>query len=251
MANVTEKMNIPYKIPLLIFGLVTVLHVVFEFLEIGDFLPTRIAIVVAPLVVSVSCFAISKMYGNSKVFGKSYLLLGVGFVSIFLGELVFFHYVDTLLNYEYEFLGEILIFFGYPLMMAHIVINIHYFVEKLKVFQKILLVMIPVVLILIYSIVVIESSQIDEDFFYYLSFVSASSIVLALTIVAFTLFRQTVLFSAWFVLLVGITMGTIGDILYNYAYTLGIYSFGDFSNVLWIASPLIMIYALYKHQKSI
>lgn len=36
----------------------------------------------------------------------------------------------------------------------------------------------------------------------------------------------------WFVLVIGIAIGTIDDILYNYVATLGVYSFGDFSNVL-------------------
>ena len=40
---------------------------------------TRIGIVLTPLAVSASCFLLSKNYGNSKIFGKSYLLLGLGF----------------------------------------------------------------------------------------------------------------------------------------------------------------------------
>ena len=123
---------------------------------------------------------------------------------------------------------------------------------KLEKFQRLMLVVIPGIILLGYSMVLMGTSFEDPvDFYYYLSFVTASSIVLGLATVAFTLFRQTALYSAWFVLLIGIAIGTFGDILYNYAATLGVYSYGDFSNVLWIASPLIMVYALYKHQKSI
>ncbi|MBA4718617.1 MAG: hypothetical protein HRO68_05825 [Nitrosopumilus sp.] len=137
-------------------------------------------------------------------------------------------------------------------MMAHIVINVRYFVEKLENSQKSLLIGLPVVIILGYSLVVTNMPLEDTgEFYYYLPFVSASSIVLGLATVAFTLSRQTALISAWFVLLIGLVIGTIGDILYNYAATLGIYSVNDFSNVFWISSSSIIIYALYKHQKSI
>ena len=253
MLTFSNELKQSYKIPLLIFGAVIAFHITSMFSESFDLsIFTRIAIVITPLAVTVSCFFISKNYGHSKVFGKSYFLLGVGFFSTFLGELVFFYFVDFLLYEQYSILGDILIFAAYPFMMAHIIINVRYFVEKLENTQKLLLVGLPAVIILGYSLVLANFPLADTgEFYYYLTFVSASSIVLGLATVAFTLFRQTALISAWFVLLIGITIGTIGDILYNYAATLGVYSFGDFSNVLWVASPLIMIYALYRHQKSI
>jgi len=253
MLTFSNELKRSYKIPLLIFGAVIAFHITSMFSESFDLsIFTRTAIVLTPLGVSVSCFFISKNYGHSKVFGKSYFLLGVGFFSTFLGELVFFYYVDFLLYEQYSILGDILIFATYPFMMAHIIINVRYFVEKLENTQKLLLIGLPAVIILGYSLVLANIPFADTgEFYYYLPFVSASSIVLGLATVAFTLFRETALISAWFVLLIGIAIGTIGDILYNYAATLGVYSFGDFSNVLWVASPLIMIYALYRHQKSI
>ncbi|MDH3203665.1 MAG: hypothetical protein OEL81_03170 [Nitrosopumilus sp.] len=253
MLTFSNELKNSYKIPALIFAAITVIYlagIVYPSLDLS--LLTRVAIVVAPVAVSVSCFLISKNYNHSKVFGKSYFLLGLGHLVTFSGELVFFHYVDSLHFLEYTPVGDVLIFSGYPFTMAHIIINVRYFVEKLENFQKIMLVIIPGIILLGYSAVLMGSSFEDPgDFYYYLSFVTASSIVLGLATVAFTLFRQTALFTAWFVLLIGITIGTIGDVLYNYASTLGVYSFGDFSNVLWIASPLIMVYALYRHQKSI
>ena len=253
MLTFSNDLKKSYKIPLGIFIASVGFYVANIFFSPFDFsLFTRVLIVLTPLAVSISCFLVSKNYGNSKIFGKSYFLLGLGHFAIFVGELIFFYYVDYLHFQEYEVFADILIFLGYPFMMAHISINMRYFVEKLELFQKILLVGIPGVIILAYSMVLLDIPlENDVDFYYYLSFVSASSIVLGLATVAFTLFRQTVLTAAWFVLLIGIAIGTIGDVLYNYSVTLGVYSFGDFSNVLWIVSPLIMIYALYKHQKSI
>ena len=253
MLTFSNELKKSYKIPVLIFAASTGIYLVGLMDESFDLsLFTRMAIVVTPIAVSLSCFIISKNYNHSRVFGKSYFLLGLGYLSTFVGELVFFYYVDSLHFLEYATLGDILIFVGYPFMMTHIIINARYFAERLEVFQKIMLAIIPGMILLGYSVVLMEVSfEESGDFYYYLSFVAASSIVLGLATVAFTLFRQTALYSAWFVLLIGIAIGTIGDILYNYAATLGLYSYGDFSNVLWITSPLIMVYALYKHQKSI
>jgi len=252
MLTFSNELKKSYKIPVMIFAASTGIYLVgiIESLDLSLF--TRVAIFTTPFLVSISCFLISRNYDHSKVFGKSYLLLGIGHLSIFAGELIFFYYVDYLHFLEYEMLGDILIFAGYPFMMVHIIINVRYFVEKLELFQKLLLITIPGTIILGYFLVLLGVTlENSGSFYYYFSFVAASSIVLGLAAMAFTLFRQTALTAAWFVLLIGIAIGTIGDILYNYASTLGVYSFGDFSNTLWIASPLIMVYALYKHQKAI
>ena len=213
---------------------------------------TRVAIVASPAAVSASCLLTARRYDHSRVFGRSCMLLGAGYAVTFAGELVYFHYVDNLRLASHAALGDALIFLGYPFMMAHIVINVRYFAEKLETVQKLLLAGIPGAILAGYSAVLFVASPGDHaSFYYYLPFVLASSALLGLASVAFSMFRQTVLISAWFVLLIGIMLGTIGDIMYNYASTLGAYSFGDFSNVLWIASQIVIIYALYKHWKSI
>ncbi len=253
MLTFSHELKKSYKIPLIIFAASVsfyVITILAQPLDLSIF--TRVSIVVTPLAVAVYSILVSKHYGYSKIFGKSYLLLGLGFFVTFVGELVFFYHVDSLGLDEYGALGDILIYLSYLFMMAHIAINIRYFVEKLEVYQKLLLVAIPVGIILVYSMVLAGVTLENEnDFYYHLSFVSVSSIVLGLATVAFTLFRKTALTSAWFVLLIGMAVGTIGDIFYNYTSTLGIYSFSDSSFVLWTASSLIMIYALYKHQRSI
>ena len=37
-------------------------------------------ITVLPLIVAISCFVISRIYGGSKVFGKSYFILGLSYI---------------------------------------------------------------------------------------------------------------------------------------------------------------------------
>ena len=115
----------------------------------------------------------------------------------------------------------------------------------------IILILVPGLLILIYSLFVFSNQIDDISYFYYtLIFVSLTSLTLGFVIVGFSIFRKTVLFSAWLLLLVGIFLGTIGDIVYYYVQIFG-GSWVDNISSLWIASNMIMIYALYKHQKSI
>ncbi|MBI1662422.1 MAG: hypothetical protein IS860_02795 [Nitrosopumilus sp.] len=51
--------------------------------------------------------------------------------------------------------------------------------------------------------------------------------------------------------MIGILFSTAGDVLYRYTDTISSYDYSDPTTSLWLASSMIMIYALYKHQKSI
>jgi len=212
----------------------------------------RVSIVVLPLAVSISSFVISRIYGGSKVFGKSYFLLGMSYFLFFIGEAIYFFYLDPYQDYTYSTFVQLFFIFSTPFILSHIIINIRYFAEKLEDYQKILLILIPTITILLYSFLVnISPPEDSSDFYYNLIFVVTSSLMLAFTIVGFTVFRYTALFVPWFLLLIGIFLGTAGDIAYRYTSTFGHYDYGDASTSLWLASSMMMIYALYKHQKSI
>lgn len=219
-----------------------------EFFE-SNLIPNFL-IVAFPLGVSISSFIISRIYGGSKIFGLSYFALGLGFFATFVAELLYVYYLD-ISNQEVPIIADYFLFSFYPFALIHIIINIRYFTERLGNLQKIILILVPGLLILIYSLFVFSNQIDDISYFYYtLIFVSLTSLTLGFVIVGFSIFRKTVLFSAWLLLLVGIFLGTIGDIVYYYVQIFG-GSWVDNISSLWIASNMIMIYALYKHQKSI
>ena len=192
------------------------------------------------------------MYNGSKVFGKSYLILGISYMLFFLGEALYFFYFEPFDTFEYTMVSEVFFMASTPLILVHIIINMRYFVEKLERSQKLLLVIIPTMIIFGYSLIFTANSfEITTDFYFNLIFVIKTSIVLGFTIVAFTLFRQTVLLAPWFLLLIGILFSTAGDVMYRYTDTISSYDYSDTTTSLWLASSMIMIYALYKHQKSI
>ena len=219
-----------------------------EFFE-SNLIP-HFLIIIFPLGVSVYSFAISKIYGGSKVFGRSYFALGLGYFATFLTETLYVYFYD-ISGQDVPVIADYFLISFYLLVLIHLIVNIRYFAERLETFQKATIVLVPVIFVLIYSLLVFSNPLDDTSYFYYsLIFVFLSSLTMGFVIVGFSLFRQTVLFSAWLLLLVGISVGTIGDLVYHYVQILD-GSWVDNVTSLWIASNMIMIYALYKHQKSI
>ena len=168
-----------------------------------------------------------------------------------MGEFLYFVYDDVLDSsildtFDYLFLAST----GFTL--SHIVINVRYFAEKIEPYQKILAILIPVLIVLSYSFLVFANGhKPDYYFFFNLLFVSFAAVNLGLVVVGFTLFRHTVLISAWFLLLIGFFVSTLGDLEFRYYHTFGGDYLANNSSVLWISSLMILVYALYKHQKAI
>lgn len=219
-----------------------------EFFE-SNMIP-HFMIIFLPLGVSIYSFAISKLYGGSKVFGRSYFALGLAYFANFIAESLYVYFGD-ILNQEVPVIADYFLFSFYPLLLIHLIINIRYFAEKISNSQKLVIGLVPGILILIYTLSVLNNPVDDLSYYYYsLIFVIFATLQLGFVFVGFSLFRQTVLFSTWLLLLVGIFVGTIGDITYHYVEILG-GSWVDNASSLWIGSSMIMIYALFKHHKSI
>ena len=255
MKAVSERKQFPYRIPLFIFAVVAVFHVFLESQTPTDelYLFIGITFVIMSLAVSASCFVVSKIYGYSRIFGMSYLILGVGYFFAFVGEMSFVYYVDLLGQESSPLVGEISFLILYVLILTHLTINIRYFADHLYSYQKILLVLIPIVMVLAYSYLVLDTGNVDySELPYSLVAVLLSSLTVSFAVVGFTLFKQTALMIAWFLLLIGMFVGMVGDIANYYLVALGDFSsISNYSTTFWIASNAIMIYALYRHQKAI
>jgi hypothetical protein len=252
--TVYSQIKESYKIIFAVVGIAVTIQlsskIPIEFFESSIIAST--AIVMFPLAVSISSFAVSRIYGGSKIFGKSYFILGLSYMLFFIGEAMFYFYMDPTGNYEHRIFAEMMFLVSTPLLITHIIINIRYFAEKLETYQKILLVVIPAVIVAGYGMSLLDTySENTDGYFFNLLVIAESAASLGFIIVAFTVFRQTVLFVPWFLLLIGILFGTAGDLLYRYTDTITFYDFADPATGLWLASSMMVIYALYKHQKSI
>ncbi len=247
-----QEVKRSYKAPLVIFAFATIITFglksrigIFESSTVFDVL-----IFVLPLSAAITSFAVSKRYGKSKVFGRSYFLLGLGFFAVFVGEFMYFLFGNTWDESTLDLIDSLFLV-SFVCTTAHMTINIRYFAEKFETYQKVIVVFLPMFITGIYSyLVYLNSFESDSGFFFNVVFVGTSAINLGLVVVGFTLFRHTVLISAWFLLLVGFFIGTLGDLEYRYYNTLGTDFLGNNSTVFWLTSFMILVYALYKHQKS-
>lgn len=121
MKAVSEKIQFPYIIPLIIFAVMIAFHMFLEYQTPTDelYLGIGVLLVTMSLAVSVSCFIVSKIYGYSRIFGMSYLILGIGYFFSFLGELSFVYYVDILNQDSSLIIGEISFLILYVLILTH------------------------------------------------------------------------------------------------------------------------------------
>lgn len=250
-ARLTTSIN--YKVLLLILGFVVGLQTYLSFVteEDADVAITMVS-VINPLAAAAIGFYVAKKYQGSEVFGKSYLILALGFVCISLGELSYLYYDFILQEDPYPSIADIFFFGFYPLAFYHIIKNVRFFKAKINIPTKILITVLPISLIGLYSF--LSFQQIGEanfDYYYGMIFVSSSSILLAASILGARVFRQGLLGVAWLVLVIGILLTTTGDIWYYYLETFEQYTIIHPVNLLWYASYWVMIYALYKHQNII
>ncbi len=253
---VPEKIQSPinYRILLLILGLVVsfqiYLYIAFPKPDDASHLVDVVS-VINPLISSIAAFFVVKKYWGSKVFGKAYLALALGLTMNFLGETVYGVY-DTL-GYNTTFGPmDILFYTFYPLVLTHLVLNIRFFKPKISYFTKAWVVAIPIVIISVYSILSFQKhGEANFDFYTGLIYVILSSTILSGTLLGVRVFKQGVLGTAWLVLLIGIILQTTGDVWYSYLDTFNQYTLTHPMNLLYYASYMVIVYALYKHQKII
>lgn len=220
--------------------------------EIEGFLLSDLFNLLGPLVVAFGSFFVSKSYGFSNIFGKSYFVLGLGMIFYFLGDFTYMYYEYVLETDPYPSFADIFYFLIQPALIYHLQKNIRFFKDSIHTGVKILIICIPIIVVLSY--VISSLYELDEfvfDFVYGLVFVSASSITLSLAILGGIVFRQNVLINTWFLIAGAIFLSTIADVWYYHMEIYGLYDYTNPVNSLWIASYCFLTYALFKHLKAI
>lgn len=242
-----------------VIGLQTFLYLGSESLEVEEGIAYLSMFL--PLVVAISSFFVAHRYGLSEVFGKSYLMFSLAYFAFFLAELTYYAY-DVIYGIDpYPSFADIFFFAFYPLTAMHIVINLRFFKSKTNKWQKMLFIAIPIIIFLAYTETAsdayggIEGILADDesmfDYSYGLIFVAVAAITLSLAALGAIVFRGGMLGIVWTLLLVGILINNIGDVWYYYLELFEGFDLYHPVNLFWYSSSLIMIYALYKHSKSI
>jgi hypothetical protein len=112
---------------------------------------------------SIFAFSVAKRYSKSKVFGRAYLSLGIGYAFYFMGELLWYVYaIGYRIENPYPYWPDIGYFGFYPFAIYHLRTNVHFFRRKLGASQKAILVIIPTGVTLIYLIALLVPIGMDE-----------------------------------------------------------------------------------------
>jgi hypothetical protein len=211
-------------------------------------------------------FWVAKKYWGSTVFGRAYLALGIGYAFYTAGDSLWYVYEVILQEAPYPSLADIGYFGFYPFAIYHLRTNIHYFKNKLEKRQKIILLAIPIGSCIIYSfftLLLVDSSagifhtviSLQEinpiEFLIGFAYIAATTTTFSFALVGAQVFHFGKLGSAWGLLLLGIALNTVADYYYYYSENFGEYLRSNPVHGIWLASTMIICYALYKHVKAV
>ena len=248
--RLTNPLNRPIIGVIVVIGLV--LYFVFNSITDEELFPIVFGVsVILPATVAFFSFLTAKQYYPG-ILSKAYLSLGLGFVCYLIAEILY--YTLEFFGIEpYPSIADVFFFALYPFTLGHLLFNIKFFHSKFTVFQKIWLPLIPIIAVSAYVILSfnIPDAEFSFDFYYGFIFVIAASIVLSFTVLGASIFKQGVLGAVWLLLVVGLMLNTVGDIWYYNLEIFGAYYDAHPVTILWDVSNMFMIYALYKHRKTL
>ena len=246
------KSKIDYRVLILIISGVILFQVYLNTLT--DDVEVENSIIVVSLVsqaaTAIAALVISKRYWKTHVFGNSYLALSAAYFCVFLGEVLYNIYAFVFEIDPYPSIADIFFFLLYPLTFIHLILNIRFFKPKVEKIDKAWIIAFAVGLTIVYSFYAFEEiGEFDFDVYYGTIFVAGAATTLALAIFGTKVLRTVPLGKAWLLLMIGILLGTIGDVWYQYLEVTLSYDTSHIVNLFWYASYWIIVYSLYKHGK--
>ncbi len=244
---------------------------------------------VADFVTAGFALSIGLRYWPSKVFGKAYMALAIGFISTAVGGFLF-DYLQIFYGIENPYPSWIDIFFAifYFCMIYHLRTNV-YFIRgaqkpPLTRSHKAILIAFPLAITSVFAFSLLVSVSVTEvdvqdvdstlkllpqvisnlsfdvmqeydqefwnAFYAGIFFVAATTTTMAWAIIGAQVFRGSLLGAPWGLLLVGIGLTTAADV----SYYLTQWEYYDRANpiiAIWVLGSMIVCYALYLHKKQI
>lgn len=213
----------------------------------------EVSVTVVYGIAAVMSFLVSKRYHwKTEVFGKTYLSLSLAYVMFVVAEIIWDYYEVILHESPYPSEADIFYFAFYPFATYHLVKNCRFFKPQFSRFEKIWLAAIPLTIIGIYSYISYQDlGEFNFDFYYAVTFVIGTSATLTFALLGVSVFKRSVLGVIWLLLAIGIFLNGVADIWYYYMELFGLYSRDHVTMALWFTSTNFIIYALYKHYRSV
>ncbi|MEM2786042.1 MAG: hypothetical protein QXW37_03410 [Candidatus Nitrosotenuis sp.] len=193
---------------------------------------------------------VGSTYSQSRVFGRSFIILGIGYFFIFVGETIYT--IQNFVTYEdpYPSVADPFFMLAYPFIIAHMLINIRYFEPEIKYRSVLWMALLGFAIFSSYFLLSLsQSTDLNFEFYYGLVFVALPSISIPITVYGVLLFRGGVIGKAWLILLFGNLSNAIGDVWYYHLETLGQYQLNHPVNIFWFFAYWVIVYAIYKHRK--
>ena len=196
---------------------------------------------------------VARKYHGSKMLGRAYLFLGLGFFCWFIGD-VGYYYQEYVLEIDpWPSPFDVGFIASYVFAILHLGLNTKYFKPKWSKEMKSVIIIVPIIAVSIFTYTAYnlwgEYDELVFDIVYSNLFVIGASLMLGLVIVGVSVFRASVLKATWLLLLVGILFWTVADSAYYYLETIEAYAHNSPIKTLWMTSFMLIIYALYKHHK--
>lgn len=236
--------------------LVISFHVGINYFTSGDDADTIVSIfsMFVPLTLAIIGFSVVRKYKGTQVFGRSYLALSLGYLSIFFAELTYAIY-DIVYDIEpYPSIADVFFFLLYPLLLTYLILNIRFFAPKIGKKSKAWIILMPLVVLLGYSVLSTTEGEIsvfEFDFYYGIIFVYFATLTLAVAVVGALILKEGVIGKAWLILVIGILLNNLGDLWYYNLELFGDYDLLHPVNMFWYSGYLVVIYALIKHKKTL
>lgn len=244
--------HINYKIVALIFAAAAIYHILNSMYGNNDaYSIFDLVLDIAVPLVAIFSFIVARRYWSSEVFRNTYLSLGLAYVMSTIGNIIWNIQTNIFHTDPYPSISDIFYFAYYPFAVYHLLKNGMYFKRKLEHRTKIWLCVPPVIILILYAYFSNQADVNDFDFWYGMIFVAADGVVLSFIILGFQVFRKSILGPVWGLLLVGILIYMVADVWYYHLAIFDLYDSKHFINMLYMLSPMIVIYALYKHLKTI
>ena len=246
--------KINFKVIALIIGLAIIYHIYIstesfadETLEFAD-----ISYGVGAFACGILSIIISRRYKGSAIFSKTYLALGIGFLFLGLGDVVYNYYEIVLNEYPYPSIADIFYLVFPPLVVYHLVVNIRYFMKDIDITTVVGQVSFPISIVFVYGFLSFDE-MVGFNLEFYVSFfyVLSSSVILSLSMLGLSIFRKSVLGVAWLLLAIGIFGNMIADDWYYYVELFDGFSTSHPTNTIWVLGFMTIFYALYKHKQII
>jgi len=203
---------------------------------------------IGAIVCGIMAIIVAGKFSHHEVFRKSYISLGIGFLLLALGQIIYLYYFHVLEIDAYPSMADVF-FLSFSLFAGtHLIININYFKNKISNKTKVILPIIGISIMLTYSILSFNQiREINLDFFIGLLYAIEYAVLLPLVILGMIVSRKTILGATWLLLVIGMFFLGIADVWYTFVEFFEEFDFRHPTNTLWLFSYMVITFALIEH----